>query len=317
MHPSVSVVIPTYRHRDFVLGTLDSVFAQTYTNYEVIVVNDGSPDDTADVLRPLAEAGRIRYIEQPNAGQGAARNRGIAEARGEFIALLDDDDLWPPDKLAWQVRELVADQNAVMVYGYAQVFGDAETYRVPSGPGPSGDVLPQFFTQLWLRSPGQSLMRAESIRRVNGFDETIWGADDWDLYLRLAKTGPFIFRDHCALRYRSHPGNASQNSLRMYRNAMAVHRKHLGVIPRPDNLRRWFACRRFLKAVTSASLMAEGLLARNEGDWTKARRMWLQALRIQPSRARHPRLLWNLLKSVVPIHRERGRAPNDSSGLTV
>src|ERR1700719_2929443 len=104
--PAVSVIIPTYNHRDFVLDAIESVFAQTFTDYEVIVVNDGSPDDTASVLAPLASAGRIRYLEQANAGQGAARNRGIAQARGEFIALLDDDDRWPADKLEWQVGEL-------------------------------------------------------------------------------------------------------------------------------------------------------------------------------------------------------------------
>src|SRR5271170_3450676 len=100
---AVSVVIPTYNHRDFVVEALESVFAQTFTDYEVIVVNDGSPDDTAAVLRPYIESGRIRYIEQENRGQAGARNRGLAEARGEFVAYLDDDDLWLRDKLAWQV----------------------------------------------------------------------------------------------------------------------------------------------------------------------------------------------------------------------
>ena len=95
---TVSVIIPTYNHVDYVAETLETVFAQTFGDYEVIVVNDGSPDGTAEVLRPSREAGRIRYIEQANAGQAAARNRGLAEARGEFIAFLDDDDLWPPDK---------------------------------------------------------------------------------------------------------------------------------------------------------------------------------------------------------------------------
>src|SRR5260370_24652309 len=105
---SVSVVIPAYRHRDFVLATLDSVFSQAFTDYEVIVINDGSSDDTTELLRPLAASGHIRYFEQANAGQATSRNRGIHAARGEFIALLDDDDLWPPDKLEWQVEALRA-----------------------------------------------------------------------------------------------------------------------------------------------------------------------------------------------------------------
>jgi glycosyltransferase involved in cell wall biosynthesis len=83
-------------------------------------VNDGSPDDTAAVLRPLVEAGKIKYIEQANAGQSAARNRGAAEARGEFLALLDDDDAWLPDKLAWQVKALREHPSAVMAWGDAE-----------------------------------------------------------------------------------------------------------------------------------------------------------------------------------------------------
>jgi glycosyltransferase involved in cell wall biosynthesis len=103
--PLISVIIPTYRHRDFILRTLDSVFAQTRGDYEIIVVNDGSPDDTKTVLTPLVDAGRIRYVEQPNGGQSQARNRGLELARGKYIAFLDDDDLWPPDKLEWQTEE--------------------------------------------------------------------------------------------------------------------------------------------------------------------------------------------------------------------
>src|SRR5690348_1122151 len=104
--PRVTVVIPTYRHRDFILQTLDSVFAQTMRDFEVIVVNDGSPDDTAALLAPLVATSRVAYFEQPNQGQSRARNLGIQHARGQYIALLDDDDLWPRDKLEWQAQFL-------------------------------------------------------------------------------------------------------------------------------------------------------------------------------------------------------------------
>jgi glycosyltransferase involved in cell wall biosynthesis len=115
--PVVSLVMPSYDHRKFVLGTLEPVLAQSFTGYEVIVVNDGSPDDTAGLLRPLVETGRIRYFEQENAGQPAARNRGLAECPGEFIAFLDDDDAWPADTLEWQVELLRTHAPAVGVGG--------------------------------------------------------------------------------------------------------------------------------------------------------------------------------------------------------
>ena len=121
MSPHVSVVIPTYNHSQYILSTIDSVFAQNYKGYEVIVINDGSPDDTAQVLKPLVEQNRIQYIEQENRGQAAARNRGLEVARGEFVAFLDDDDLWPPDKLEWQVAYLASHAEAVAVGGGAAI----------------------------------------------------------------------------------------------------------------------------------------------------------------------------------------------------
>src|SRR5215212_5269413 len=104
--PSVSVVIPAYNVAPYIPETLNSVFAQTFTEFEVIVVDDGSPDgeELERALKPYLD--RVRYVRQENRGAGAARNRGVREARGEFIAFLDSDDLWMPEYLEKQVRFL-------------------------------------------------------------------------------------------------------------------------------------------------------------------------------------------------------------------
>ena len=225
MQPTVSVIIPTYNHADYVLQTLDSVFAQTFTEYEIVVVNDGSPDDTSARLKPLADAGRIRYLEQPNAGQAAARNRGLAEAGGEFIAFLDDDDVWPPDKLAWQVEILRAEPDVDVVYGQRTVMdGNGEPH--PGEQAPEGEVLARFVSQGWIQSPGQVLIRKTALTRAGGFDPAIWGTDDWDLWLRLASGSRFRYRARLALVYRRHATNASINFLRMWKNGRAVVRKN-------------------------------------------------------------------------------------------
>lgn len=226
MTPVVSVIIPTYKHRDFVLQTLDSVFAQTFTDYEVIVINDGSPDDTAEVLRPLAESGRIRYIEQENTGQSKARNRGISEAQGEFIALLDDDDLWPPDKLEWQVAALRAQPEVGLIGGRATLITAAgdRLYQTELTPE---IVFEDSFAGCPFISPGQTLIRAAVLRDVGGFNPDIWGADDWDLWLRIAKSSRSIMEDREALLYRKHDGNASNDACRMLENCLRVVDLHL------------------------------------------------------------------------------------------
>jgi glycosyltransferase involved in cell wall biosynthesis len=252
--PAVSVIIPTYNHREFVMETLESVFAQTFTDYEIIVVNDSSPDDTAILLRPLAESGRIRYFEQPNAGQASARNRGLAEARGEFIAFLDDDDLWPPDKLEWQVHVMRESDAIGVVYGQKGDIGDND---LSPAAAPSGHVLEDFVRTSWIQTPGQTLIRHSVIKAIGGFDTEIWGTDDWDLWLRLARVTEFAFRERQSLIYRRHAANASRDFLRMHRNAQRVLLKHFGKTPDAQSRPLWRQGRAFVKGFTSADGLRE------------------------------------------------------------
>ncbi|GJG86514.1 hypothetical protein tb265_16950 [Gemmatimonadetes bacterium T265] len=128
---AVSVVIPTYRRAEYLQAALDSVFGQTRPPREVIVVDDGSPDDTAARLAPLAQAGRIRYVRQANAGMSAARNAGAALATSAYLLFLDDDDLLVPTALAWLVDEIERDPAVGFVYGDAVLFSGAVP---PIGP---------------------------------------------------------------------------------------------------------------------------------------------------------------------------------------
>ena len=230
----MSVVIPTYRHRDYVAAALASVEAQTFRDFEVIVVNDGSPDDTEAVLRPWIERGAICYVAQENAGQASARNRGIGLARGEFVALLDDDDTWPGDKLAWQVEFLRANPDYAVVAGAAEVMDEtgAALRRTP----PLGDVaFDQLIVANCMISPGQALVRRSVLDGAGAFDPAVWGADDWDLWLRIVHVGKIRVTDTVALRYRKHAGNASGDVARMLRNCILVVERNVG---RADAARR-------------------------------------------------------------------------------
>ena len=277
--PRVSVIIPTYKHRDYVVATLDSVNAQAFRDYEVIVVNDGSPDDTSEILRPYVASRKIRYFEQSNGGQATARNRGIAEARGEFIALLDDDDLWPPDKLQWQVSQLERSPEAVVVYGYPRLFGAGPDFDEINPNAPSGWVRDAFVRGNWIRSPGQTLVRRSAIDKAGGLDPTIWGCDDWDLWLRLSSLGTFAYDARCSLWYRQHACNASRDVKRMVDNAMSVLHKHLGRRPTSTNRGDWMACRAFIHRGVWFGALESMRTASAKDDYLESLRMWFLAQR--------------------------------------
>ena len=231
--PVVSVVIPAYGHAQFLPTTLESVLNQTFEEpVEIIVVNDGSPDDTEAAVAPYRD--RIRYFSQENGGQASARNHGLRLAQGEFIALLDDDDTFAPDKLAWQVAALRGDPDAVLVYGEDdRIDAEGKTLPPDNRPNyrrPSGLCHDDFLAGCWIATPGQTLIRRTAIERIGGYDETIWGSDDWELYIRLSGLGPFLYDPRVALHYRLHPGNSSGSVLRH----LAGHRKLLEKHPTSD-----------------------------------------------------------------------------------
>jgi glycosyltransferase involved in cell wall biosynthesis len=305
MPPTVSAIICTFNHRDYVLEALQSVFDQTFANYEVIVVNDGSPDDTGELLRPLVQEGRIRYFEQQNRGQAAARNYGIAQARGEFVAFLDDDDAWPPDKLEWQIETLRQEQDAILVYGSCAFLGAGIESRWPVGDAPSGYVFEHFATgSAGIGSPGQTLIQRTALAQIGGFDEDIWGVDDWELYLRLARLGRFVYRDRVALWYRRHASNASRDFSRMYLNCLKVFNKHLaGRRDISDRVRRQSL--RWIRRSWSASAARLGheLIANHQR--LEARRAYFWALRHYPSLALDQRVARRTLRSLAPGFMDR------------
>lgn len=232
----VSVIIPTYNHAAFILATLDSVFKQTLPAGQVIVVNDGSPDDTRAVLAPFIETKRIRYFEQPNQGPSRARNFGLHHADGEYIAFVDDDDLWPSNKLEWQVEFLDENPEIGMVAGTLQTIDD---HGVPGWKGRFTPIVS--FETLFLAnpflSPGQTLIRTNLLKQLGGMNASIWGADDWDLWFRIAREADIAMLDRLALYYRLHPNNASKQVARLLNGCCETIELHLKAVA-PHERRR-------------------------------------------------------------------------------
>ncbi len=251
--PRVSVIIPTYKRADLVLSAVRSVLDQSTPPYEIVVVNDGSPDDTHQRLKPLADAGNIRYLSQENAGQSAARNRGFAASSGEYVAFLDDDDLFAPGKLAWQIEALHSDPNAALVYGTLQGISGAGGTLADTNTrgknnwwiedGVSGDVWGAFARKNRIISPGQCLIRRDALLSLGDgpLDNSLWGCEDHDLWLRLSARYPFRFEQRPALYYRLHDTNASRDQPRLTQNTCRMCEKLLAQETDPgrrESLRR-------------------------------------------------------------------------------
>jgi len=183
---SVSVIIPTYNGGEHILDAIESVLRQTYAPLEIIVVDDGSQEDILRVLSPVSQ--KITYIRQDNAGPSAARNRGIRAARGEFIAFIDDDDIWHPEKIEAQMRMMKQYPDCGMVYSYP-VFMDENGSPLPTRVPycPSGYIYYDFVRCNHISTTSTVLVRSSVIKHVGFFDESIGVCEDYDLWLRIAK----------------------------------------------------------------------------------------------------------------------------------
>ena len=222
----VSVIIPTYRAAQSIAATLDSVLAQTFKDYEIIVVNDGSPD-TEELEKVLAPyRGRIIYLRQDNQGPGGARNTGILRARGQYVALLDADDLWAPEHLAAQLTVLEADPSIDMVYADARIFGDVpEAGRtVMEFCSSAGEVtFERLVTLQCTVHICVSVCRREALLRAGLFDPAFRGTEDIDMWLRMARQGSRITYQRRVLGcYRRHPGSLSADRVAMQEGFLAV-----------------------------------------------------------------------------------------------
>ena len=204
--PLVSVVIPVYNGERFLKESLESVFAQTCHDYEVVCVDDGSTDGSCSLLEQYGA--RVRVIQQENAGQSAARNAGARQATGAFVAFLDQDDLWYPSKLAQQVAVLNAEADVALVHcnydridgdGRVLVAGAALAERASALASPLGLLLGEA-----LVFPSAMMVRHDVFQRVGGFDPELRGFEDFDLIARLKQQGRFVLLNESGMAYRLH-----------------------------------------------------------------------------------------------------------------
>ena len=289
----VSVILPVYNGARFIRESLDSVLVQTFHDYEVICVDDGSTDGSLVILDEYRP--HVTIIRQANAGQGAARNVGVGHASSRYVAFIDQDDRWYPWKLTQQVLALEADPDAVLVHCNSDRM-DAQGQVVQRGAtleeysrameSPLGRLLGE-----GLILPSAMLVRRDAFERVGGFDPELRGYEDFDLCARLKQEGPFVFLDEPGMCYRVHPGGSSRAGHTVVRSRERFLKNMMKLYDADE------AKRRILFMLLAECYSDWGMEAMRLGNVSEARAMMLRSLKFNPTKFR---TYSRLLRSVWP-----------------
>ena len=292
MTPTVSVVIPTHNRRALLLRTIDCALAQEASDFEVLIVDDGSTDGTSDAIRLINDR-RIRLLrnERP-VGVAAARNMGAKAANGSWIALLDDDDLWSPRKLRLQLNAADATGRGWVYAGSVEV--DEHGVIFSGEPPPTPEELLATLLDRNLMPAGSSnvIIRADLFRAVGGFDVRLRLIADWDLWLRLAPTGPPACVSEPLVAYRFHFGQSTLDSYSMIAEGRLVSERHGANL---NSVRRWLAWS-YLRRGERLPAVREYVRAGFDGDLSSFGRAAVVAFHPRPmtvrQRARAGSLDW-------------------------
>jgi glycosyltransferase involved in cell wall biosynthesis len=201
--PLISVIIPAYNCEKSIKETINSVLQQTFTDFELIVINDGSQDSTLDVINSIQDT-RMKVFSFENAGGNISRNRGLNLAVGNYISFLDADDIWTPDKLESQLEALQKNPEAHVAYSWTDYIDEEGNFLV-SGRRVSvnGDVYEKLLINNFLENGSNPLIRKEALVELDGFDESLKAAQDWDMWLRLAAKYSFVAVPKVQILYRA------------------------------------------------------------------------------------------------------------------
>lgn len=296
IQPKVSVIIPSYNCGRFLPETLDSVLAQTFRDYEVIVVDDGSTDNTEQIIKPYTNS--VIYLRGPNKGASAARNRGLKIARGELVAFLDADDVWESEKLSAQVALMDSHPeldvsytnctffdglppaftgfeeraSALLRYAHAQIADCGYILTSPS-------LLGEFLTIRAFPKPSMLMVRRRCFEQVGDFDESLYICEDTQMCLRLARCFSFGYIDRCLVRRRVRTdtlSSAPDNS-----RYAAIHIRMF------DELQKWIPLSEKEKAIAnqlvSSYSFSAGYAEFSNGHYAAGRQHFQKSFRISAS----------------------------------
>ncbi|RUR83031.1 glycosyltransferase family 2 protein [Chlorogloeopsis fritschii PCC 9212] len=272
--PKVSVVIPAYNAMEFLPETLASVLQQTFTDFEVLIVNDGSSDSIVEWASGITDL-RVKLISQDNQGVSAARNKGIAHAQGKYVAFLDADDLWEQTKLEKQVRCLEQKSAVGLVYTWTVLIDELGK---PTGKMLASNVEANAWKQLiendMISTGSSTMIRHSCFDKVGVFDPSLAFAEDYDMWLRIAFCYPFAVVKEPLTLYRQHSNNTTKNRQKMIQGLRTVIEKTFQSVP----LELLYLRNRAYASI----FLGMAWLAVGEGDYKKAISYHQQALLHHP-----------------------------------
>lgn len=293
--PKISIIMPTYNCAQYIRSAVESVLKQTYQDYELMIVDDGSEDETASTVSPYLGP-KVHYIRLEHQGIAHARNHALRESSAPFIAFLDADDVWVSDKLAKQMTVFQNPEVDICYTGHTLIDHEDRVTRTPAFKAYRGKVTKQIFYDNFM--PASSVMlKRECLAKSGGFDETLTRSEDWDLWLRLSV---FCFIDYAAeplLFYRKgRPYQLTENLEKLREAQRQVIQQFVQTHPT-------LLSDQEIRAVQSKICFEAGY-AMADKDPLKSLRYYFDALKFQPS---DYRLYKGIIRTLLHYFRRPGR----------
>lgn len=273
----VSVIMPVYNREEYVGYAISSILDQTYSNVEIVAVNDGSTDRSLEVLREFENKypGKVVVIDQVNQGQVVSRNNAISQAKGQYIAFLDSDDLWQPTKLEKQMP-LFNDAVGLVYCAVDNINEDGEKIDTElCESNCRGDIYPKLLVSNRMTG-GTVVVKRDVIDKVGVFDTDFPAAENWDLWIRVCKVSEADFVDEPLVQYRFHPGNMSKDQTLMLSVIQRIIDKHCSGEPETAALAQAY------KDVHASYAYRKGVFHFSSGEYFEARKKFREAQVVIP-----------------------------------
>jgi glycosyltransferase involved in cell wall biosynthesis len=250
---------------------MESVLNQTFKDLEIIIINDGSQDATLEIVAQIRDP-RIKVFSYPNSGPNPSRNRGVGYATGEYLAFIDADDLWTPDKLECQLKALKENPQAALAYSWTNYIDESGQFLYQgSYMTVNGDVYAKLLLIDFISSGSNPLIRKQALVELGGFEESLTHGEDWDMWLRLAKHYHFVAVPSPQILYRKSVNSWSSNIDRMEAGGLKVIERAFTQAPDSLAYLKQYSLANFYKGLTLKAL--EGTPGPQKG-LTAARFLW-------------------------------------------